>query len=91
MPLILRERVLTRGHGRLITLYQLLHDNIHAKSGQGEGLKLQYFKTDKEAVMGWVRFFTFLISALTEALLSRSRRRSSCTLLCRRYCQRVRL
>lgn len=39
---------------RLITLYQLLHDNIHAKSGQGEGLKLQYFKTDKEAVMGWI-------------------------------------
>lgn len=40
---------------RLITLYQILHDNIHAKSGQDLPLKLQYIKTQKEAVMGWVR------------------------------------
>jgi vacuolar fusion protein MON1 len=39
---------------RLITLYQIIHDNIHAKSGQESTLKLQYLKTDKESVMGWI-------------------------------------
>jgi vacuolar fusion protein MON1 len=39
---------------RLITLYQIVHDNIHAKSGQESTLKLQYLKTDKESVMGWI-------------------------------------
>lgn len=39
---------------RLITLYQTLHDAIHAKSGQGSTLKLQYIRTDRESVMGWV-------------------------------------
>ncbi|EIM85789.1 DUF254-domain-containing protein [Stereum hirsutum FP-91666 SS1] len=39
---------------RLITLYQILHDNIHAKSGQETPLKLQYIKTQKESVMGWI-------------------------------------
>ena len=39
---------------RLITLYQTMHDNIHAKSGQDLPLKLQYIRTEKEAVMGWV-------------------------------------
>lgn len=40
---------------RLITLYQTLHDSIHAKSGQSQLLKLQYIRTDTESVMGWVR------------------------------------
>jgi hypothetical protein len=39
---------------RLITLYQTMHDNIHAKSGQDLPLKLQYIRTEKEAVMGWI-------------------------------------
>ena len=39
---------------RLITLYQTLHDAIHAKSGQGSTLKLQYIRTERESVMGWV-------------------------------------
>ncbi|KAJ4486273.1 trafficking protein Mon1-domain-containing protein [Lentinula aciculospora] len=46
---------------RIITLYQLVHDAIHAKGmsslGKGEvkeGLKLQYLKTETEAVLGWI-------------------------------------
>ncbi|KAI0283975.1 DUF254-domain-containing protein [Russula aff. rugulosa BPL654] len=39
---------------RLITLYQTMHDSIHAKSGQDLPLKLQYIRTEKEAVMGWI-------------------------------------
>jgi hypothetical protein len=39
---------------RLITLYQTLHDGIHAKSGQDLPLKLQYIRTEREAVMGWI-------------------------------------
>ncbi|KAI0004521.1 vacuolar fusion protein MON1 [Russula compacta] len=39
---------------RLITLYQTMHDGIHAKSGQDSPLKLQYIRTEKEAVMGWI-------------------------------------
>lgn len=39
---------------RLVTLYQILHDAIHAKSGQSEPLKLQYLRTEKECVMGWI-------------------------------------
>ncbi|KJA17429.1 hypothetical protein HYPSUDRAFT_146508, partial [Hypholoma sublateritium FD-334 SS-4] len=39
---------------RLTTLYQTLHDSIHAKSGQESGLKLQYIRTDAESVMGWI-------------------------------------
>jgi len=39
---------------RLITLYQTLHDAIHAKSGQEGPLKLQYIKTERESVMGWI-------------------------------------
>jgi len=42
---------------RLITLYQLIHDALHGKSGQEKTLKLQYLKTDKEGVLGWVRTF----------------------------------
>jgi len=37
-----------------MTLYQTLHDGIHAKSGQEGTLKLQYIRTEKESVMGWV-------------------------------------
>ncbi|KAF9485853.1 DUF254-domain-containing protein [Pholiota conissans] len=39
---------------RITTLYQTLHDSIHAKSGQESGLKLQYIRTDTESVMGWI-------------------------------------
>lgn len=39
---------------RIITLYQILHDYIHARSGQEGGLKLQYIRTETESVMGWV-------------------------------------
>ncbi|ESK95723.1 vacuolar fusion protein mon1 [Moniliophthora roreri MCA 2997] len=39
---------------RLMTLYQILHDAVHAKSGQEETLKLQFVRTEKECVMGWI-------------------------------------
>ncbi|THV03869.1 DUF254-domain-containing protein [Dendrothele bispora CBS 962.96] len=39
---------------RITTLYQILHDGIHAKSGQEKPLKLQYIRTEKECVMGWI-------------------------------------
>ncbi|KAJ6475067.1 trafficking protein Mon1-domain-containing protein [Mycena vitilis] len=39
---------------RLTTLYQTIHDAIHAKSGQEATLKLQYIRTEKESVMGWI-------------------------------------
>ncbi|KAF9013405.1 DUF254-domain-containing protein [Cyathus striatus] len=39
---------------RLMTLYQLVYDGIHAKSGQEGTLKLQYIRTETEAVMGWI-------------------------------------
>ncbi|KAI5123167.1 hypothetical protein M0805_000869 [Coniferiporia weirii] len=39
---------------RLITLYQCLHDAIHGRSGQKETLKLQYIRTERESVMGWI-------------------------------------
>jgi len=39
---------------RLITLYQHVHDALHARSGQPEALTLQYIKTDREAIMGWI-------------------------------------
>ncbi|KAJ3566111.1 hypothetical protein NP233_g7201 [Leucocoprinus birnbaumii] len=44
----------TKSEGKLITLYEKLHDSIHAKSGQSELLKLQYIRTDTESVMGWI-------------------------------------
>ena len=50
---------------RLITLYQILHDAIHAKSGQESTLKLQYIRTEKESVMGWV----CLLSCVTSLCL----------------------
>lgn len=44
---------------RLITLYQTVHDELHARSGQIQGpLKLQCIRTDTEIVMGWVRLTT---------------------------------
>jgi len=39
---------------RIVTLYQILHDAIHAKSGQEGPLKLQYIRTKRESVMGWI-------------------------------------
>ncbi|KAJ7486037.1 vacuolar fusion protein MON1 [Mycena galericulata] len=39
---------------RLTTLYQIIHDAIHAKSGQDATLKLQYIRSEKESVMGWI-------------------------------------
>ncbi|KAI8971160.1 trafficking protein Mon1-domain-containing protein [Trametes punicea] len=39
---------------RLITLYQIIYDTIHAKSGQESTLKLQYIRTSQESVMGWI-------------------------------------
>lgn len=39
---------------RIVTLYQIVHDAIHAKSGQTGTLKLQYIRTEKEIVMGWI-------------------------------------
>ncbi|KAG1885013.1 DUF254-domain-containing protein [Suillus subluteus] len=39
---------------RIVTLYQIVHDAIHAKSGQTGNLKLQYIRTEKEIVMGWI-------------------------------------
>ncbi|KAG8747606.1 Vacuolar fusion protein mon1 [Ceratobasidium sp. 414] len=40
---------------RLVTLYQTIHDALHAKSGQQSGpTKLQLIKTDTECVMGWI-------------------------------------
>lgn len=35
-------------------MYQVVYDAIHAKSGQSGPLKLQYIRTEKEIVMGWV-------------------------------------
>ena len=39
----------------MITLYQVVYDAIHAKSGQEGTLKLQYIRTERESVLGWVR------------------------------------
>ncbi|KAG9019740.1 Vacuolar fusion protein mon1 [Tulasnella sp. 427] len=40
---------------RLITLYQIVHDAVHARSGQPGGpLKLYFVKTEKECMLGWV-------------------------------------
>jgi hypothetical protein len=39
---------------RLFGLYRLIWDAIHAKSGQECTLKLQYVRTEKVCVMGWV-------------------------------------
>ncbi|PPR07114.1 hypothetical protein CVT24_010950 [Panaeolus cyanescens] len=49
-------------HKRLVTLYQTLHDAIHAKSGQESGLKLQYIRTESESVMGWSVFTRTLLT-----------------------------
>ena len=43
----------------MVTLYQLVHDALHGKSGQAKSLKLQYLRTDKESVLGWVRTFSY--------------------------------
>lgn len=46
---------LLTGSNRIATLYQIIYDSIHAKSGQQAGLKLQYIRTNNESVMGWVK------------------------------------
>lgn len=42
---------------RLITNYHILHDGVHARSGQSAPLKLMYFRTDQEAYLAWVSQF----------------------------------
>ncbi|WWC67775.1 uncharacterized protein I206_101687 [Kwoniella pini CBS 10737] len=39
---------------RLITLYQKLHDVVHARSGQSETYKLVYMRTEHEACLAWL-------------------------------------
>ncbi|KAK4689819.1 vacuolar fusion protein MON1, partial [Tremellales sp. Uapishka_1] len=39
---------------RLMTLYQRLHDAVHARSGQSTTLKLIYMKTEAEACLAWI-------------------------------------
>ncbi|WWC87062.1 uncharacterized protein L201_001947 [Kwoniella dendrophila CBS 6074] len=39
---------------RLITLYQRLHDVIHARSGQSQTYKLVYMRTEHEACLAWL-------------------------------------
>ena len=39
---------------RLITLYQQLHDTVHARSGQASPLRLVYIRTENEACLAWV-------------------------------------
>ncbi|KAG8951703.1 Vacuolar fusion protein mon1 [Tulasnella sp. 424] len=40
---------------RLITLYQIVHDAVHARSGQPGGpLKLYFVKTEEECILGWI-------------------------------------
>jgi hypothetical protein len=80
------------GKKRLIGLYQLMHDAIHAKSGQGSGLKLQFIRTEKECVMGWVSSGIFVTSTRIVAyryLSSRSRSRLRCMLHSHPCFQRV--
>lgn len=46
--------------GRVVTLYQIVHDALHARSGQEQGpLKLQCIRTERETIMGWVSFVVF--------------------------------
>jgi len=53
---------------RLTTLYQTLYDAIHAKSGQGSTLKLQYIRTERESVLGWITQSFELYLALSSHL-----------------------
>ncbi|KAG2359191.1 hypothetical protein BDR07DRAFT_1378860 [Suillus spraguei] len=48
-------RVVDSGKTRIVTLYQIVHDAIHSKSGQTGSLKLQYIRTEKEIVMAWLQ------------------------------------
>lgn len=45
---------LPQARKRIVTLYQILHDSIHGKSGQQAGLKMQYIRASDESVMGWI-------------------------------------
>lgn len=38
----------------LVTVYQRLHDALHARSGQPEPLRLVYVKTQYEACLAWM-------------------------------------
>ena len=40
---------------RLITVYQHLHDALHARSGQAAPMKLVYTRSEQEACLAWVR------------------------------------
>lgn len=51
---------------RLVTFYQMLHDAIHARSGQNGPLKLQYIRTEKESLMGWVRAVSLCFTAAAQ-------------------------
>lgn len=61
-PMIRRKGLMERlESNRLMTLYQIVHDAIHARSGQEQGpLKLQCIRTEREIVMGWVSFGHFI-------------------------------
>ncbi|WWC59421.1 uncharacterized protein I303_101977 [Kwoniella dejecticola CBS 10117] len=39
---------------RLITMYQKLHDVVHARSGQNQTYKLVYMRTEHEACLAWL-------------------------------------
>lgn len=54
MPTTVYMTNLLNSFDRLITMYQVVYDAIHAKSGQSGPLKLQYIRTKQEIVMGWV-------------------------------------
>lgn len=82
---------------RLFTIYQTINDAIHAKSGQEETLKLQYIRTEKESVMGWVSTPSLLQPGINPKLIDvmlvcvdRLRSRSSCISPCPRACRRAR-
>ncbi|SRR5258708_38619399 len=83
--------VLSEAGFRLITLYQTMHDNIHVKSGQDLPLKLQYIRTEKEAVMGWVCLGCLSAGVISHCGICRSLNPSKCTLPCHKGCRRVRL
>jgi len=63
-------------HISLLTLYQQLHDTVHARSGQTAPLRLVYMKTEHEAVLAWVSEDALL---LVDWLNKRSQSRSKST------------
>lgn len=76
---------------RLVTLYQTLHDAIHAKSGQQSTLKLQYIHTERESVLGWVSSSILPVEDWqAQCPPHRSHNRSNCTLRCLPFYRRAR-